>query len=103
MTELDIYKLSVSVASKVDWHKVANAMHYLNWCWFTSTEPPNHSELLQAAIDKGVNALRQLEKSPSTNNEFIIKSGGICVIASHVSSKYYLSISFELSQADNYD
>lgn len=101
MTELERYKLAVAVASEVDWFKVAKVMHHLNWCWYTSTEPPHSSDLLQAGIDKLVSCMDYLIANPDSDN-VSMASGGIRAKATKDNSTYLLSIAFELSQADNY-
>lgn len=101
MTELDRYKLAVSVASEVDWVRVSNVMDHLNWCWFTSTKPPHPSDLLQAAIDKLVSCMDYLISNPD-QSEVSMASGGIFTNAHRKDSTYMLRVAFEVSQADNY-
>lgn len=101
MTELDRYKLAVSVASEVNWTKVSNVMHHLNWCWFTSKDPPHPSDLLQAGIDKLVSCMDYLIANPD-ETEVSMASGGIFATATRNDSTYLLRIVFELSTADNY-
>jgi hypothetical protein len=88
------------VCSEVDWSRVEETMHHLQWYWFEDTEQtPKAGTLMRHAVRLATRALKEsLDK-----REYTIGSGGVMAKARWDDKKPYLKVWFEVSSWDNYD
>jgi hypothetical protein len=89
-----------NVCSEVDWSRVEDTMHHLQWYWFDDTEQtPKAGGLMRHAVGVATKALEEsIDKNGCT-----VGSGGVMATANWVGDKPYLKVWFEVSSWDNYD